>query len=281
MYSFSSRNVVTSQHLSFYQFSHVSHCVLQINLYHLNVRSVSTIRHMPYRLYCFQFPSHFFRVLNIFQHLFSESQNSVIQIYLVRYLRIHCYQFCSHLVYAVGPNYTSSPFLRPGFFSKFFEEHLSSWWCPSLIYRLLYMFKVPSLSRGTVPTMASIPDAAHQPTRNEKDILTTVPISPTPFQGKTKFGAPGRRTGTIITIIGSACANLSDGFQQGLASSTNVIFNHLMGTKVYTSAVQTRMSNSLLVGSVIGILVFGYLADRVSRKGGSQFILFCLKVSYR
>jgi MFS family permease len=129
--------------------------------------------------------------------------------------------------------------------------------------------------------MDSIPDAVPQPIRNEKDILTRVPISPPLFQEKTKFGAPGRRTGSIITIIGSACANLSDGFQQGLASSTNVIFNHLMGTKVYTSAVQTRMSNSLLVGSVIGILVFGYLADRFSRKGGSKFVLFCCKVNDR
>ncbi|KAI4592615.1 Plasma membrane permease, mediates uptake of glycerophosphoinositol and glycerophosphocholine [Pestalotiopsis sp. 9143b] len=82
------------------------------------------------------------------------------------------------------------------------------------------------------------------------------------------FDSPARRTGSIMTIVGSAMANFSDGYQQNLASSTNVIFNHIIGTQVYTSAVQTRISNSLLVGSVIGIVLFGYLADKFSRKGG-------------
>jgi MFS family permease len=77
-----------------------------------------------------------------------------------------------------------------------------------------------------------------------------------------------RKTGSIITIVGSALANLSDGYQQSLASSTNVVFSHVLGKEVYTSARQTRISNSLLVGSVIGILIFGYVSDRLSRKGG-------------
>ncbi|QDS75349.1 hypothetical protein FKW77_002134 [Venturia effusa] len=77
-----------------------------------------------------------------------------------------------------------------------------------------------------------------------------------------------RRNGSIWTIIGCALANLSDGYQQNLASSTNVVFNHLLTTKVYTADTQTRISNSLLVGSVIGILVFGFTADKFSRKGG-------------
>jgi MFS family permease len=82
------------------------------------------------------------------------------------------------------------------------------------------------------------------------------------------LGDARRKTGSIITIIGSALANLSDGYQQNLASSTNVIFNHLLGKEVYTSSRQTRISNALLVGAVIGILIFGYTSDRFSRKGG-------------
>ncbi|KAK5121187.1 hypothetical protein LTR85_005671 [Meristemomyces frigidus] len=77
-----------------------------------------------------------------------------------------------------------------------------------------------------------------------------------------------RKLGSIFTIFGSALANLSDGYQQSLASSSNVIFAHLLGKKVYTSGVQTRISNSLLVGSVLGIMIFGYISDRLSRKGG-------------
>jgi MFS family permease len=77
-----------------------------------------------------------------------------------------------------------------------------------------------------------------------------------------------RKTCSNITIVGSALANLSDGYQQSLASSTNVIFSHVLGKETYTSDRQTRISNSLLVGSVIGILIFGYVSDRLSRKGG-------------
>lgn len=77
-----------------------------------------------------------------------------------------------------------------------------------------------------------------------------------------------RKAGSVITILGSALANLSDGYQQNLASSTNVIFNHVLGKEVYTSSIQTRISNALLVGAVIGILIFGYTSDRFSRKGG-------------
>jgi len=77
-----------------------------------------------------------------------------------------------------------------------------------------------------------------------------------------------RRTGSIVTIIGSALANLSDGYQQNLASSTNVIFSHLLDKEAYTSERQTRISNAVLVGSIIGILIFGYTSDRFSRKGG-------------
>lgn len=83
-----------------------------------------------------------------------------------------------------------------------------------------------------------------------------------------KYSTADRKTGSVLTIVGSALANLSDGYQQSLASSTNVIFSHLLGKSVYTSERQTRISNSLLVGSVIGILVFGFISDRFSRKGG-------------
>lgn len=41
-----------------------------------------------------------------------------------------------------------------------------------------------------------------------------------------------------------------------------------MDSKAYTSAVQTRISNALLVGAVIGILILGYACDIWSRKGG-------------
>ncbi|KAI4758378.1 MFS general substrate transporter [Aureobasidium sp. EXF-3400] len=68
-------------------------------------------------------------------------------------------------------------------------------------------------------------------------------------------------------IFASALANFSDGYQNNLSSNTNVIFKHTLGN-TYTSAIQTRISNALLVGAVIGIVVLGYTCDIWSRRGG-------------
>jgi MFS family permease len=51
------------------------------------------------------------------------------------------------------------------------------------------------------------------------------------------------------------------------SSHTNVVFSHTLG-KAYTSTIQTRISNALLVGAVIGIIILGYTCDIWSRRGG-------------
>lgn len=119
---------------------------------------------------------------------------------------------------------------------------------------------------------SSAAESAEVPEKALQLIKTTTHELPSPLPSSDDLEASdanhSRKLGSIFTIFGSALANLSDGYQQSLASSTNVIFNHLLGKKVYTSGVQTRISNALLVGSVIGILIFGYTSDRLSRKGG-------------
>lgn len=46
-----------------------------------------------------------------------------------------------------------------------------------------------------------------------------------------------------------------------------MVFSHTLG-KAYTSTIQTRISNALLVGAVIGIVLLGYTCDIWSRRGG-------------
>ncbi|KAI4726681.1 MFS general substrate transporter [Aureobasidium sp. EXF-10728] len=70
-----------------------------------------------------------------------------------------------------------------------------------------------------------------------------------------------------FVIFASALANFSDGYQNNLSSHTNVVFKHTLGT-AYTSTIQTRISNALLVGAVIGIILLGYACDIWSRRGG-------------
>ncbi|KAJ5108267.1 hypothetical protein N7456_004942 [Penicillium angulare] len=71
-----------------------------------------------------------------------------------------------------------------------------------------------------------------------------------------------------ITILSCALAYFSDGIQNGLANPTNVIFKGLLGSSEFSSDMKTRISNSLLVGAIIGTVVFGYTSDMFSRKGG-------------
>jgi MFS family permease len=65
-------------------------------------------------------------------------------------------------------------------------------------------------------------------------------------------------------------ANFSDGYQQHVASTVNVIFAHMLGD-AYTSDDKTRISNALIVGQVFGILLLGFVTDWWSRKAGMVF----------
>ncbi|KAL4868842.1 hypothetical protein BDV12DRAFT_208916 [Aspergillus spectabilis] len=74
-----------------------------------------------------------------------------------------------------------------------------------------------------------------------------------------------------LTILSCYIANFSDGFQNGLANPTNVIFKNLLGASGYTSEMQTRISNSLIIGAILGVVVLGYVSDMVSRRAGLLF----------
>ena len=60
---------------------------------------------------------------------------------------------------------------------------------------------------------------------------------------------------------------LSDGYQVGVLSLVNVAFAKQYGDQ-FTSAMATRIGNSLFVGCIIGQIGFGYVCDRVGRKVG-------------
>lgn len=66
-------------------------------------------------------------------------------------------------------------------------------------------------------------------------------------------------------------ANFSDGFQNTLANPTNVIFKQLLGSDNYPADMKTRISNSLIIGAILGIVVLGYTSDMFSRRSGLLF----------
>ncbi|KZS96082.1 MFS Git1p-like glycerophosphoinositol permease [Sistotremastrum niveocremeum HHB9708] len=73
------------------------------------------------------------------------------------------------------------------------------------------------------------------------------------------------RISTYFTIAAAACGLISDGYQNNLMTMANVVFKALY-PKDYTSAVSTRVSNSLLVGAIIGQIFVGFICDRIGRK---------------
>lgn len=68
-----------------------------------------------------------------------------------------------------------------------------------------------------------------------------------------------------FTIAAAAFGLISDGYQNNLMTMANVVFKKLYPND-YTSTVSTRVSNSLLVGAVIGQVLVGLVCDRIGRK---------------
>ncbi|KAJ5588016.1 uncharacterized protein N7459_003781 [Penicillium hispanicum] len=74
-----------------------------------------------------------------------------------------------------------------------------------------------------------------------------------------------------VTILSCYIANFSDGFQNTLANPTNVIFKKLLGSSGYPSDMKTRISNSVIIGAILGVVVLGYSSDMFSRRAGLLF----------
>ncbi|KAJ5369568.1 hypothetical protein N7509_014180 [Penicillium cosmopolitanum] len=74
-----------------------------------------------------------------------------------------------------------------------------------------------------------------------------------------------------VTIVSCYIANFSDGFQNSLANPTNVIFKKLLGSAGYSADMKTRISNSLIIGAILGVVVLGYTSDMFSRRSGLLF----------
>lgn len=69
-----------------------------------------------------------------------------------------------------------------------------------------------------------------------------------------------------FTILAAGSALISDGYQNNVQTMLNTLFAKRYGSKVYTSAISTRLSNSLLVGCVLGQVIVGLMCDRIGRK---------------
>ncbi|KAN0135740.1 MFS Git1p-like glycerophosphoinositol permease [Lactarius tabidus] len=81
---------------------------------------------------------------------------------------------------------------------------------------------------------------------------------------------PSTRISSHLTIAAATAGLISDGYQSYLMTMANVVFGRLY-PKDYTQAVATRVSNSMLVGAIIGQLFVGLVCDRIGRKTALVF----------
>ncbi|WWC60478.1 uncharacterized protein I303_103051 [Kwoniella dejecticola CBS 10117] len=68
-----------------------------------------------------------------------------------------------------------------------------------------------------------------------------------------------------FTLLATGFALVSDGYQNNLATVFNPIFK-IIYASYYTSSVSTRVSNSLLIGEIIGQVGVGLICDLIGRK---------------
>ncbi|CDU22603.1 related to GIT1-Glycerophosphoinositol transporter also able to mediate low-affinity phosphate transport [Sporisorium scitamineum] len=131
--------------------------------------------------------------------------------------------------------------------------------------------EVPTLAAtGRTPSSAS--DDIAMDKKSTSDVQHELTASPSCEVVKP------RSNNSILLILAAGCALLSDGYQNSLMTMTNVVLKTRYGSKIYNSAVSTRISNASLVGAIIGQIAVGLICDRVGRKAGVTFTTTLLVV---
>ncbi|CAI7596976.1 unnamed protein product [Penicillium palitans] len=112
------------------------------------------------------------------------------------------------------------------------------------------------------------------PVSNELDVQTgtSLPLSPDATkQDATDDPYNGRgysRLSMVMMVVFSGLAIGSDGFNASIIGNLELIMAVIYPESL-TTAVAARLSNAFMVGMIIGMLSFGYIADKLGRKSGA------------
>ncbi len=94
----------------------------------------------------------------------------------------------------------------------------------------------------------------------------TNPITNIPPSYDLNISTKKKRTASdIFTILCAGFALISDGYQNNVMSILNLVFQKLY-PETYTKSLKTQVSNSVLVGMVIGQIIVGLTCDYYGRK---------------
>ncbi|KAH9949958.1 major facilitator superfamily domain-containing protein [Amylocystis lapponica] len=75
----------------------------------------------------------------------------------------------------------------------------------------------------------------------------------------------------ISLIFACGTALFSDGYANGVIGSVNTLLKRIYGDEVSKHNYSTTLSSLAFAGTIVGMLVFGYLSDKMGRKFGMMF----------
>jgi hypothetical protein len=103
----------------------------------------------------------------------------------------------------------------------------------------------PSLSKKPDTPHATIPDATMEET-----------------------GRGYSRVSMVMMVVFSGLAIGSDGFNASIIGNIELLME-VIYPQALTTAVAARLSNAFMVGMILGMLLFGYISDKLGRKTGA------------
>ncbi|KAJ7116458.1 MFS Git1p-related glycerophosphoinositol and glycerophosphocholine permease [Mycena epipterygia] len=72
----------------------------------------------------------------------------------------------------------------------------------------------------------------------------------------------------VSLIFACGTALFSDGYANGIIGSVNTILKRIYGTTAFPSNYSTTLNSVVFVGTILGMLTFGWISDKVGRKFG-------------
>ncbi|KAJ7163975.1 putative metabolite transporter [Mycena crocata] len=72
----------------------------------------------------------------------------------------------------------------------------------------------------------------------------------------------------VSLIFACGTALFSDGYGNGIIGSVNTLLKRIYGTDAFPEKYSTTLNSVVFVGTILGMLSFGYISDKVGRKFG-------------
>ncbi|KAJ7681141.1 major facilitator superfamily domain-containing protein [Mycena rosella] len=85
-----------------------------------------------------------------------------------------------------------------------------------------------------------------------------------------------RSLSQVLSVFVAGVALFSDGYNIQIAGYMIPVLTKIYGPSVVTTSMKTRLSNSILIGDIVGMILFGFCIDRFGRRLGIMATTFLL-----